>query len=61
MEDQKPEGQKLNVKNGRDFVGSAFIGENTYGKYVSVKFFKDIPKGSVVFLSPRKGESLEAI
>jgi hypothetical protein len=58
MEGQKTEGQRLNVKSGSDFVGSAFIGENTYGKYVSVKFFQHIPKGSVVFLSPRKGESL---
>lgn len=61
MEDQKTDGKKLNVKKDGSFVGSAFIGENTYGKYVSVKFFQDIPKGSVVFLSPRKDESLEAI
>ncbi len=61
MDELKTDVRKLNVKKDKSFVGSAFIGENSYGKYVSVKFFEDIPKGSVVFLSPRKGDSLEAI
>lgn len=45
----------LNVKAGDQYVGSAWVNVNKYGKYVNVILNEDVPKGTKLFLSPRKG------
>ncbi len=44
----------VKMKGGAGFVGSGWLNESQYGKYVSVKINSDIPAGSTIYVSPNK-------
>ena len=53
--DEKKDPQ-LSVKiKGGSYIGSGWMNEGQYGKYVSIKIDVPIAKGSTLYLAPRKG------
>ena len=46
---------QFNVKAGGKFVGSGWLGEGKFGKYISLSFREGVATGMKVFLSPRRG------
>ena len=44
----------VKAKDHEGFVGSAWLNDGKYGKYISVKLREDAPKGTTLYLSPTK-------
>ena len=44
----------FSVKMNGNYVGSAWMGNGKYGKYVSVAINQDVPKGGRVYIYPTK-------
>ena len=46
---------QFNLKANKRFVGSGWMGESKFGKYISFKLRETLEAGTKVYLSPRKG------
>jgi len=47
----------VKAKNHEGFVGSAWLNDGKYGKYISVKLREDAPKGTTLYLAPTKANA----
>jgi len=46
---------QFNAKSNGKYVGSAWLSDGKYGKYISLSLREGVQGGNKVFLSPRKG------
>lgn len=46
---------QFNLKANKRFVGSGWMGDGKFGKYISFKLRETLEAGTKVYLSPRKG------
>lgn len=44
----------FSVKMNSNFVGSAWLQDGKFGKYVSVAINHDVPKGSRIYINPTR-------
>lgn len=47
---------QFNLKANKRFVGSGWMGDGKFGKYISFKLSETLEAGTKVYLSPRKGQ-----
>ncbi|MCX6768051.1 MAG: hypothetical protein NTY90_04985 [Candidatus Micrarchaeota archaeon] len=47
----------VKARDKEGFVGSAWLNEGQYGKYISVKLREDMVKGATLYLSPTKANA----
>ncbi|MFH0712940.1 MAG: hypothetical protein V1722_05890 [Candidatus Micrarchaeota archaeon] len=48
----------FSVKMNRNFVGSAWLQDGKFGKYVSVAINHDVPKGSRIYINPTRENAM---